>query len=671
MGNGPIQREVAERERAAAAFLEANIISPAAMARLHAKPAPPTTVHELTRLRELTLYHLSGWSAGYLDQCRGLALTLHAYLHGVDKPERLPDDSALRTGVDGEQVQSFLLSRPAGTVDATRSKLRWLAGDGARLDVAAFSSGSAGVAKRARLDAAGAKAAKATTGGPTGRRTAPPEGLDEYAHLCLLVQDTDVPAIARGAAAQYLVKMHQAHRYITAQRLGNHEASRIHTTAAIQIDLKKKGAKAHNVPACGMRHTPFGFDLWPILTDSLRGVFEEGFLLRDFDDGESLGDPFAATMWLDTPISSARHMVCLRNLLSHRVRYPDGVLRAPMETPESLLRLKPHTSRHFLPSVGACTYEPPSVLSGLGPWDGSSAETTSVPTMGNLCDLIALDASRAASCDDGSSAPSYATVIGYAQHPTGTLLPDAVVRMHVALGTLFRQQGPDLTRLSGDAGWLLLRRVAHERLAQFAATSRDPALGPPATLAPQPLGPAADAQALGPTAALPAPVSRPPATSSDPPVGPATAVALRPTAATLPGPTAAAPPLGPAVEPGPTAGALLLAAPPTAAAARTALTIAVDSAIDAAIRAGSIPAPPPTSVTDALFGTSGAATVATVTTAQPPATPVVTPAVTHSRSSGSSLSSLSSAPGALSSTPDLSASEGWYDISASGTLTRE
>jgi hypothetical protein len=486
MSGAPVDRELQKREKAAIEFVNAGIAPITAM-RQALDTDGSLGATDATSILADYVAHLSGWSPGWLDQCRGTALALYAHSTGAPQPTHVPNDALFHTRVAGNDVSNFLATRKPSAVQGTLTRIRWLARAAGLSQINAFSAGSVGSRKRARLEerkaaADHAAATPAPAPGTVAEKGARPFDLDEYLHLHHFVADAAQPELARMFTAQVIHMIEASLRKVSADRYGNVSASDYFLSGEIAFDPKKTGSPA--VGKLAMRHTVFGFDFAPLLIDSLRGIGGAGFLLRDFNGA----DPMVATSWLDELIGDRRFLLGVRTILVTACDYGDGVQRRPPETRERLLSIKMHSARNTIPAFGGAAMLEAPAINELGPWSGSTAETVPVPTLGRLSDLII---SRPAA----GPQRSYAIALGYAAHgaaQAATPLHRVLLRIrHVITSMTDTMASPDVESVARDDGWLRLRRAAG-----------DPTLAPPLASAPAlALAPPASADAL----ALPAP----------------------------------------------------------------------------------------------------------------------------------------------------------------------
>ena len=80
------------RERAAIELVNAGIAPITAM-RQALDTDGSLGATDVTSLLGDYVAHLSGWSPGWLDQCRGTALALYAHSTGVPQPTHIPSDA--------------------------------------------------------------------------------------------------------------------------------------------------------------------------------------------------------------------------------------------------------------------------------------------------------------------------------------------------------------------------------------------------------------------------------------------------------------------------------------------------------------------------------------------------------------------------------------------------
>ncbi|KAL1522507.1 hypothetical protein AB1Y20_017494 [Prymnesium parvum] len=343
LSSAPLDRDSAARLQAARAFVATGLIPSAAMRVVFSEDPEAPGDQCLTNDY---IEHLTAWSAGWLMQARSTVLDLSEFLYRRRSPssdQASLDDlrAAVRAPLTARDFEAFLRTKDANGPScraATEGRVRWLAAKGGFNWFSVFTVAAAAKRKLARSSS------------HRGKKTAPPLDLDELAHIALAVADPQLPSLARSVAAAIHYTINACHRYVTAQRCGalSSPAGSLFISGTVAADFKKAGKKIFDKPSLGLRTSVLGDDLFPWIVDSLSGVADQGFLLRDFNSRKA--DPFEpGAAWLDAPMSAARLARCLGHLLCTPVRYPDGELRRPRESTERLARLSCHSLRHFLP----------------------------------------------------------------------------------------------------------------------------------------------------------------------------------------------------------------------------------------------------------------------------------------------------------------------------------
>ena len=452
MDDSPLAREREAALAAARRFVAGGVASVASMRRVFGESGSDP----LDGLEADYIEHLTGWSAGWIDHCRGTAESLREFL--VQRQDGGTAGTAAAAGdplhgrITARSYAKYLESRAAGGATAPRAAsqhCRWLARD-AGLDIECFEAASRGSRKKADKAASAGK-------GKKDPKPAPPLDLDEWAHLACVVADTNLNPRQRGTAAQAVFAGSATHRYITAQRCGEiQEAGEqsFFLNAKVAFDRKKALAKQWNKACVATRFTVFGVDYLPVLLESLESVGGKGFTLVDFDARNA--NPADSTRYTGELMSAKRFVRAIQHLLCTPARYPDGQLRAPVETSERLARITANTLRHIVPAAAGATYEPPRAINEIGIWSRSAAEVTTVPTMGRLSDLIS---QREVGSDGG-----YAVAMQYASHGSeasgGNLLQDVLLRVHRRVAMLCQEHADDLSAIGGERGWHLLAQLA-------------------------------------------------------------------------------------------------------------------------------------------------------------------------------------------------------------------
>ena len=94
-------------------------------------------------------------------------------------------------------------------------------------------------------------------------------------------------------------------------------------------------------------------------------------------DGEQVTDPFQASQILDTAPSSVQSTRVLHALLLSDVC-------APSFTPEILVGLTPHSSKHLLSSISRNSFDRKEVTNEIGKWSGSASQNEALPCAGEV-----------------------------------------------------------------------------------------------------------------------------------------------------------------------------------------------------------------------------------------------------------------------------------------------
>ena len=94
-------------------------------------------------------------------------------------------------------------------------------------------------------------------------------------------------------------------------------------------------------------------------------------------DGSPVGDPFLASVILDSSSSLDRSSQALHAILLSDVCTPSF-------TPAMLKGLTPHSLKHFLPSISRNSLDPQPVTNEIGKWSGSSSQDAPLPSAGEV-----------------------------------------------------------------------------------------------------------------------------------------------------------------------------------------------------------------------------------------------------------------------------------------------
>ena len=94
-------------------------------------------------------------------------------------------------------------------------------------------------------------------------------------------------------------------------------------------------------------------------------------------DGTQVTDPFLASLVLDCAPSSSQSAEALHAILLSDVCEPSF-------TPEMLKGVKPHSLKHFLPSISRNSLDLQQVTNEIGKWSGSSSQSEASPCVGEV-----------------------------------------------------------------------------------------------------------------------------------------------------------------------------------------------------------------------------------------------------------------------------------------------
>ena len=145
-------------------------------------------------------------------------------------------------------------------------------------------------------------------------KPANPFDLDMAAHIGYGVADTTLTATQRGCFAQIEIMQQGVLRHVNANRCGeltdlcesgDGTVNPDFLHGRVAVDAKKALDKRFDKPFCAVKRTFTGFEYGPILIQSLQGVADQGYLVRDISAASA--NPFEdGCTFIDKPMNRNR-----------------------------------------------------------------------------------------------------------------------------------------------------------------------------------------------------------------------------------------------------------------------------------------------------------------------------------------------------------------------------
>jgi hypothetical protein len=448
MGDAPVLRMTEDNLKAAIKFVEQ--LGNVECAQRHFSDATITGTQ--SDVDDYTS-SIAASSYGYITLVMGRAIKLEQYL-------ATRDDFATNPG-SGMRIHGHVHARAIIAFLNQEAKNGRTARQGAEAQIRKLRSWGFDLVVDSEANANARKAAPKP--GKRDPKPANPFDLDMVAHIGYGVADTTLTATQRGCFAQIEIMQQGVLRHVNANRCGeltdlcesgDGTVNPDFLHGRVAVDAKKALDKRFDKPFCAVKRTFTGFEYGPILIQSLQGVTDQGYLVRDISAASA--NPFEdGCTFIDKPMNRNRTLRMIGHLLRAKVMYPTGQRQCPTR-PERLEHLGVQAARHVLPAAAGARFEPRRAIREIGIWSKSAAEDTTVPGMGRLADLV----TTTWGTDPDEDGAAHKTPDQYATHGTTAALPSIILRQHRAISALILQHAADLSALAGTQGWKLLHQAA-------------------------------------------------------------------------------------------------------------------------------------------------------------------------------------------------------------------
>ena len=448
MGDAPVQRMAEDNLKAAVKFVEQ--LGNVECAQRHFDDATITGTQ--SDVNDYTA-SIAASSHGYITLIMGRAIKLEEFL--------ATRDDFVATPGSGMRIHGHVHARAIIAFLNQEAKNGRTARQGAEAQIRKLRTWGFDFVVDSDANANARKAAPKP--GKRDAKPANPFDLDMAAHIGYGVADTTLTATQRGCFAQIEIMQQGVLRHVNANRCGeltDRSESGDGTVnphflhGRVAVDAKKALEKKFDKPFCAVKRTFTGFEYGPILIQSLQGVADQGYLVRDISAASA--NPFEeGCTFIDKPMNRNRTLRMIGHLLRAKVMYPTGQRQCPTR-PDRFEHLGVQAARHVLPAAAGARFEPRRAIREIGIWSKSAAEDTTVPGMGRLADLV----TTAWGTDPDEDGTAHSTPDQYAIHGTTAALPSIILRQHRAISALIQQHAADLTALAGTKGWMLLHQAA-------------------------------------------------------------------------------------------------------------------------------------------------------------------------------------------------------------------